>query len=163
MRDANENVHALLEGASGNLWLGGKAADGDIVLFASGEDNNRDTANATIHLNGDGSTVRFRDSVGNVHALMEGGSGDVWLGGKAASGDISPRERRTTRTPPRPPSILAATRPASGFATRMETSMPYSRGTVAISGSAENPRMATSCCSLRERRTTGTPIRPPST
>ena len=88
MRDANESVHALLEGASGNLWLGGKAADGDIVLFASGEDNNRDTANATIHLNGDGTTVRFRDSVGNVHALMEGGSGDVWLGGKAASGDI---------------------------------------------------------------------------
>src|SRR4029079_487590 len=33
MRDANQNVHAVLEGGSGNLWLGGKAADGDVVLF----------------------------------------------------------------------------------------------------------------------------------
>jgi hypothetical protein len=88
MRDSTGNEHALLEGKSANLWLGGKAADGDIVLFRSGESNNRDTANASIQLDGQASALRMRDSTGNEHALLEGKSANLWLGGKAADGDI---------------------------------------------------------------------------
>jgi hypothetical protein len=92
LRDSIGNVHAVLQGGSGslggNLWLGGKAADGDIMLFASGEEDNGNPDKATIRLDGDGSAVRFRDSVGNVHAVFQGGSGNLWLGGKAADGDI---------------------------------------------------------------------------
>jgi hypothetical protein len=88
MRGTTGDVHAVLQGGGGNLWLGGKAADGDIMLFASGEEDNGNPDKATIRLDGDGSAVRFRDSVGNVHAVFQGGSGNLWLGGKAADGDI---------------------------------------------------------------------------
>lgn len=67
-RDVNGNEHALLDGAGGNLYLGGKAADGDIVLFASGEPDNRNLAKATIHLNGD--------------------SGRMFLGGSGREGQL---------------------------------------------------------------------------
>jgi len=51
-RDAKGNDHALLDGAGGNLYLGGLAADGDIVLFAVGQADNRNVNKATVHLDG---------------------------------------------------------------------------------------------------------------
>ena len=48
MRDANGNDHTLLDGAGANLWLGGTAADGDIVLFKNGETDNRNAAKGMI-------------------------------------------------------------------------------------------------------------------
>jgi hypothetical protein len=88
MRGAGGNEHTLLDGRNANLWLGGKAADGDILLFRSGESDNRDTANAAIQLDGQASAVRMRDSKGNEHTLLEGQSANLWLGGQAADGDI---------------------------------------------------------------------------
>ena len=89
MRDAAGNDHALLEGGAGNLWLGGTAADGDIALYRSGQTDNRNTAKATIHVDGQSGSVRFRDAAGNDHALLDGAGGNVWLGGTAADGDIA--------------------------------------------------------------------------
>lgn len=88
LRDANGNEHVLLEGAAGNLWLGGKAADGDVVLFASGEANNRTTTNATVHLDGQQGGIRFRDVNGADHGWLHGAAGNLWLGGKDADGDV---------------------------------------------------------------------------
>lgn len=87
-RDANGNEHALLDGAGGNLYLGGKAADGDIVLFASGAPSNLNLAKATIHLDGGSATLRFRDANGNDHALLDGGGGTLYLGGSGREGQL---------------------------------------------------------------------------
>ena len=84
MRDAGGNLHALL--ASGNLWLGGKTADGDLVLFAAGEKDNTSTSRATVHLDGHGGSLWLRDAKKNVHARLE--SGHLWLGGRKTDGDI---------------------------------------------------------------------------
>ena len=88
LRDHNGNEEVLLEGAVANVWLGGKGSDGDIALFKSGEKSNRTTSHATIHLDGGGSSIRFRDAKANDHALLDGGAGNLWLGGKDANGDI---------------------------------------------------------------------------
>jgi hypothetical protein len=87
MRDVNGNDHVLLAGAAGDLWLGGKAAAGDIVLFSWGEEDNRNKAKGTIHLDGNAGSIRLRDASGNVHALLTS-AGNLWLGGKEEAGDI---------------------------------------------------------------------------
>jgi hypothetical protein len=88
MGDSAGNDHALLDGAKADLWLGGKAAAGDVVLFRSGESDNRNTAKATIRFDAQASSLRMRDSSGNDHALLDGANANLWLGGEAADGDI---------------------------------------------------------------------------
>jgi hypothetical protein len=88
LRDGKGNDHGLLDGAAANLWLGGKKADGDVVLFKKGQTENRSTAKATLHLDGDNSTLTLRDGKGNDHGLLDGVGGDLWLGGKKASGAV---------------------------------------------------------------------------
>jgi hypothetical protein len=88
MRDANGNDHTLLDGAGGNLWLGGKAADGDVVMFKNGETDNRNAAKATIHLDGNASRITLRSAQHEERLFIDGANGDVWLGGKNASGDL---------------------------------------------------------------------------
>jgi len=90
MRDAKGNDHTLLDGANGNLWLGGKKADGDVVLFKEGAKDNRNTDKATIHLDGNAGEITMRDPHDpdhNDHTRLNG-AGNLWLGGKKASGDI---------------------------------------------------------------------------
>ena len=89
MRDANGNDHTLLDGAAGNLWLGGKAASGDVVLFKKGETDNRNTAKATIHLDGDAGritlgangkeVIRLSGSDGVIAIKSDNGSDGVVL------------------------------------------------------------------------------------
>jgi len=88
LRDGDGNDHGLLDGVEANLWLGGKKADGDVVLFKKGQTQNRSTANATLHLNGHESTLTLRDGKGNDHGLLDGVGGDLWLGGEKASGAV---------------------------------------------------------------------------
>jgi hypothetical protein len=56
-----------LEGADGDLWLGGNGAKGDIVMFAANGDN-ATLEKATIH--------------------MDAGQANVWLGGNGVDGDL---------------------------------------------------------------------------
>lgn len=88
MRDANGNDHTLLDGGGGNLWLGGKAADGDVVLFKSGEADNRNAAKATIHLDGAAGRMTLRSAQHEDRVFIDAANGDVWLGGKNAHGDL---------------------------------------------------------------------------
>ncbi len=85
MRDAAGNENTLLSGNDGNLWLGGKTADGDIMLFANGEDNNRNVATATIHLNGDNGRVRSRSLIAQERKRKNWGEPRRG-GGRASSG-----------------------------------------------------------------------------
>jgi hypothetical protein len=88
MRDANGNDHTLLDGAGGNLYLGGKLADGDVVLFKNGETDNRNAAKGTIHLDGSAGQMTLRSVQHEDHISIDGANGDVWLGGKNAHGDL---------------------------------------------------------------------------
>ena len=93
MRDAAGNENTLLSGNDGNLWLGGKTADGDIMLFANGEDNNRNVATATIHLNGDNGRVRSRsliaqDASGRTGVSLDGEAAELRLGGDGKHGSF---------------------------------------------------------------------------
>jgi len=110
MQNGKGKNHALLEGATGNLWLGGEDGDGDVVLFRNGEKENHDSNNGTVHLDGDGASVVLRRHVkkseyretfrvdgkgstltmhsedGDLHAVLE--NGNLWLGGKGSGGDL---------------------------------------------------------------------------
>jgi len=88
MRDTGGNDHALLHGAEGNLWLGGKNADGDVVLYKQGQTDNRSTDKATLHLDGGSSILSLRDGSGHLHGVLDGVGGDLWLGGKKAGGAV---------------------------------------------------------------------------
>ena len=90
MRDAVGNENGRLTGNQGDLWLGGKTADGDILLFATGEEN-RSEATATIHLNGKTGRVRSRalllqDDTGRSAIRLDAQAADVRLGGDGKSG-----------------------------------------------------------------------------
>jgi hypothetical protein len=87
MRDANGNDHALLDGAAGDLYLGGKAADGDVFLFTQGQTDNRDQARASIHLNGGAGAITLKGNQQD-RIFLDGTKGDIWLGGKDAAGDL---------------------------------------------------------------------------
>jgi hypothetical protein len=92
MRDTAGNENVLLA-SQADLWLGGKTADGDIMLFASGEEDNRTTAGATIHLNGSNGRVRARslriqDDSGRITASLDGQAADLRLGGNGRHGDL---------------------------------------------------------------------------
>jgi hypothetical protein len=90
MRDSAKNENVLLE-EEGNLWLGGKSADGDIMLFANGEQDNRTVAKATINLNGGNGRVRSRslivqDESGRTGVSLDGEQADIRLGGGGKHG-----------------------------------------------------------------------------
>jgi hypothetical protein len=52
MRSAAGEDRIFLDASKGDLWLGGKNVQGDIMLFPAGEEDNRNSAKATIRLNG---------------------------------------------------------------------------------------------------------------
>jgi hypothetical protein len=63
-RNSVGDVTLLIEGDSGNIRLGGApGVDGDIVIFASGDNIDiNDASQATIHLNGDAGDIILRNA-----------------------------------------------------------------------------------------------------
>ena len=57
MRDVNANERVLLNGDAGSIWLGGKYANGEIYLFRSTEQDNRNWAKATIRLSANSANI----------------------------------------------------------------------------------------------------------
>lgn len=51
-----------LDGAGGNLWLGGRGADGDLMLFKAAENDNDNHEKATIRLNGEAGDIVLRNA-----------------------------------------------------------------------------------------------------
>jgi len=58
-RDGRDRIR--LDGRGGNMWVGGNGADGDIVIFSRRGDN-RSTADATIHLDGDAGDIVLQNA-----------------------------------------------------------------------------------------------------
>jgi hypothetical protein len=92
MRDAEGNEHTLLNGANGNLWLGGKKADGDVVLFKEGAKDNRNTDEAAIWLDAGGRTIRLRSETdeGKMkdRITLDAKRAKIVLGGHDEDGDV---------------------------------------------------------------------------
>jgi hypothetical protein len=84
--DRKEHVH--IDGTNGDLWIGGKDAHGDIMLYDKDEQENRSTANATIRLAGSAGQITLRTPAGDDRVFIDAMNGDIWLGGKKANGDI---------------------------------------------------------------------------
>jgi hypothetical protein len=51
----------FIDAQHGDIWLGGKNVHGDIMLFHKDEEDNRDSANATIRLNGGSGDIILRN------------------------------------------------------------------------------------------------------
>ena len=106
-----------LQGGNANAWLGGNGADGDIAVFANGD--NATLGESTIHLGGAPGTSRRRergqrraDPPGHARGrsnCLQGASANALLGGNGVDGDLFMFPRRaTTRPPDRPRSTSAA-------------------------------------------------------
>jgi hypothetical protein len=87
-----------LDAGGGNAWLGGNGADGDLVLFRAGG-NNESLDQASIHLDGDGGNIFaggqgadgdlvLRATDGRDRIRLDAGGGNAWLGGNGADGDL---------------------------------------------------------------------------
>jgi hypothetical protein len=87
MRAPNGNEHVLLDGARGDLWLGGKSAGGQIRLFALGQADNRNQLKATVNLDGAIPKITLR-SEEQERLVLDGNLGDIRLGGRGADGDL---------------------------------------------------------------------------
>lgn len=76
-----------INGAEGNIWLGGNGVDGDLVLFHKTETDNHNAANAAIHLDSDASKIAI--NVANKPRVeINGEEGNIWLGGNGVDGDL---------------------------------------------------------------------------
>lgn len=62
MNKSNGSNTIRVDGHQANIWLGGNGSDGDIVLFPSSATNNQDTAQSTIHLDGNAGDIIFRNA-----------------------------------------------------------------------------------------------------
>lgn len=62
LRDGSSNQRIHLDAGGGNIWVGGNGADGDIVLFPQSAANTEDTANATIHLDGNAGDIILKNA-----------------------------------------------------------------------------------------------------
>jgi len=51
-----------LEAHQGNVWLGGKGVDGDLMLFSKDEQDNHNSDKASIHLDGDKGDIMLRNA-----------------------------------------------------------------------------------------------------
>lgn len=76
------------DGASGNVWVGGNGAAGDLVLFGSAATQTNTTAQATVHLDGSSGSLRLMDGAGKNRLMVDGGQGNLWLGGNGVDGDL---------------------------------------------------------------------------
>ena len=81
----NQNRARLL--GDGNLWLGGNGADGDIVIFRTNGDN-QTLEQASIHLDGEAGNINLKGTNNLNRVRLEGGGGNIWLGGNGADGDL---------------------------------------------------------------------------
>jgi len=62
LRSSDGNERVLIDGTKADVWLGGKGAHGDIMLFHKDEQSNRESANATIRLNGASGDIILRNA-----------------------------------------------------------------------------------------------------
>jgi hypothetical protein len=82
---AGGDQRARIDGAAGNVWLGGNGTDGDLVLFANAGDNATVGA-SVIHLDGGGGVLSMRADGQTTARLTTGGN--LWLGGNGHAGDL---------------------------------------------------------------------------
>jgi hypothetical protein len=87
VRDGNAKDRILLDGGNGNIWMGGNGSDGDLLLFAPSA-TSFDAATAVIHLDAGGSNIFVRSGDAKNRIQLDGGNGNIWLGGNGADGDL---------------------------------------------------------------------------
>ena len=101
MTDGAGRVHVTIGGDRGDLSLGGRAAAGDALLFAEGQDP-AVTARATVRLAGGaantGGAAIFRSGTGEERVVIEADGARMWIGGNGAGGDICVFAKGETQT-----------------------------------------------------------------
>lgn len=79
--DNASNITITLEGDNADIFTGGYGRDGDIIL-KDGAGNER------IRFASQKGTITIKSIAGQVRLSMDGGGGNVWLGGNGADGDL---------------------------------------------------------------------------
>lgn len=87
IRDNMARNRIFLDGANGNIWMGGNGSDGDILLFPP-DATSYDTPKAVIHLDAGGSSLVIRTADAKNRINLDGANGNIWLGGNGADGDL---------------------------------------------------------------------------
>jgi hypothetical protein len=88
LRSNDQKDRVLIDGSNGDVWLGGRDANGDIMLYDKDEQENRDSGRATVRLAGSGGQITLRTPAGEDRVFIDAMHGDIWLGGRHANGDI---------------------------------------------------------------------------
>jgi hypothetical protein len=90
--DTNGETTILLDGANGNVVLGGGAADGDLRLkTASGNEVislDASSASAVIGGGGTNGDLTLKNAAGTTTVVLDSANGILTLGGRDVSGDI---------------------------------------------------------------------------
>jgi hypothetical protein len=78
-----------LDGASGNIWLGGNDIDGDLLLMPKEVKGDiTDTAKAAIWLDAGERTIRLRSADSKDRIRLEADGGKIVVGGNDVAGDL---------------------------------------------------------------------------
>lgn len=88
---------------NGNAWVGGNDSDGDLLLFRSnvtGGERRVDTA--ALHLDAEGGALNMRGAGNEERVSLSANSGNLFLGGNGADGDVVLYAAGTTGADRRP-------------------------------------------------------------
>jgi hypothetical protein len=77
-----------VDGANGDMWVGGSGVSGDLVLFGPAATQTNTTAQANVHLDGSTTSLRLTDGAGKNRLVVDGGNGNLWVGGNGVDGDV---------------------------------------------------------------------------
>ena len=109
LRRPDGGLVGVVECDGANIRLGGRGADGDILLFPADANDLRTDGRATLHLSGDtaraelgargrAGSVRLRSEVDETTVELSGADGSAALGGRGADGRLRVFPRGATET-----------------------------------------------------------------
>ena len=87
LRNGSDQTVIELDAGSGNLYVGGNGAKGDLLVYPASVTDNTDGSKASVHLDGGIGTIFLRNA-GQNRVTLDATSGNVHVGGNGAKGDL---------------------------------------------------------------------------
>ena len=87
LRNGSDQTVIELDAGSGNLYVGGNGAKGDLLVYPASVTDNTDGSKASVHLDGGIGTIFLRYA-GQNRVTLDATSGNVHVGGNGAKGDL---------------------------------------------------------------------------
>jgi hypothetical protein len=87
LRNGTDKNVIQLDAASGNMYLGGNGAKGDLFMYDASINPSTDGSMASIHLDGKAGNVFLKQN-GQNRVTLDAANGNVHVGGNGAKGDL---------------------------------------------------------------------------